>query len=71
MDTMQSAIARLKVAACAPDITVEIPRNACGFHEFWRAAEMIALGRSRTAQAFAASGKATAEQKSPEYLLRL
>ena len=71
MDTMQSAIARLKVAACAPDITVEIPRNACGFHEFWRAAEMIALGRERAAQAFAATGKATAEQKSPEYLLRL
>jgi len=71
MDTMQSAIARLKVAACAPDITVEIPRNACGFHEFWRAAEMIALGRERAAQAFAATGKATGDQQSSEYLLRL
>jgi NTE family protein len=30
-----------------PDVTIEIPRDACGFHEFWRAEEMIALGRER------------------------
>jgi NTE family protein len=71
MDTMQSAIARLKVAACAPDITVEIPRNACAFHEFWRAAELIALGRERAAQAFATGEKARAETKPAEHLLRL
>jgi len=71
MDTMQSAIARLKVAACAPDITVEIPRNACAFHEFWRAAELIALGRERAAQAFATGEKARAEKKPLEHLLRL
>jgi NTE family protein len=52
MDTMQSTIARLKLAAYSPDVTVNIPRNACGFHEFWRADEMIALGRERTEQAF-------------------
>jgi NTE family protein len=57
MDAMQNTIARLKLTAYAPDITVEIPRNACGFYEFWRAAEMIALGRERTAKAFAASGR--------------
>jgi len=39
----------------APDVTVEIPRNACGFLEFWRAEELIALGRERTARAFSAS----------------
>ncbi len=38
-----------------PDVTVEIPRNACGPHAFWRAEELIALGRDRTAQAFAAN----------------
>jgi NTE family protein len=56
METMQNTIARLKLAAYSPDVAVEIPRNACGFHEFWRAAEMIALGRERTARAFARSG---------------
>ena len=57
MEAMQNTIARLKLAAYAPDVTVEIPRNACGFHEFWRAEELIALGRERTAQAFAATGR--------------
>ncbi|MBI4195184.1 MAG: patatin-like phospholipase family protein [Betaproteobacteria bacterium] len=56
MEAMQNTIARLKLAAYSPDVTVEIPRNACGFHEFWRAEELIALGRERTAQAFAATG---------------
>jgi NTE family protein len=39
-------------------VTVEIPRNACRPHEFWRAEEMIALGRERAAEAFAAFGSA-------------
>ncbi len=56
IESLQSTIARLKLAAYSPDVTVEIPRNACGFHEFWRAKELIALGRERTAQAFAATG---------------
>jgi len=56
METMQNLIARLKLAAYSPDITVEIPRNACGFYEFWRAEELIALGHERTAQAFVAVG---------------
>ena len=53
MQTMHDTIARLKLAAHAPDVTVEIPRNACGYHEFWRAEELIALGRERAAQALA------------------
>lgn len=52
MDTMQNTIARLKLAAYSPDVTVEIPRNACGFHEFWRGEEMVRLGRERAARAF-------------------
>jgi NTE family protein len=56
METMQNLIARLKLAAYSPDITVEIPRNACGFYEFWRAEELISIGHERTAQAFAAVG---------------
>lgn len=46
MDTMQNAISRLKLAAYSPDLTIEIPRNACTFYDFHRAAELIELGRS-------------------------
>jgi NTE family protein len=49
MQTMHDTIARLKLAGCAPDVTVEIARDACGYHEFWRAQELIALGRERAA----------------------
>lgn len=55
MEAMENTIARLKLAAYSPDITIEIPRNVCRIHEFWRAAELIALGRERTERAFAAS----------------
>jgi NTE family protein len=57
MDAMQNTIARLRLAAYSPDVMVDIPRNACGFHEFWRAEELIALGRERTARAFGAAGR--------------
>ena len=57
MEVMQKTIARLKLAQNAPDVMVEIPANACGFLEFWRARELIALGRERTAHAFAAAGR--------------
>lgn len=53
LEAMGATIARLKLAAYAPDVIVHIPRNACGYHEFWRAQEMIAFGRSRTQRAFA------------------
>lgn len=57
MEVMQKTIARLKLAQNAPDIMVEIPANACGFLEFWRGQELIALGRERTAHAFAKAGR--------------
>lgn len=56
MEAMENTIARLKLAAYSPDVTIEIPRNACRIHEFWRAEEMIALGRERTARAFGMNG---------------
>jgi len=56
MDAMQNTIAQLRLATFSPDVTVEIPRNACGLLEFWRAKELIALGRERSARAFAAAG---------------
>ena len=44
LDIMQGAIARFKLAAYAPDKTIDIPRNACSFFEFHRAEEMANLG---------------------------
>ena len=50
IDVMQGAIARLKLAAYAPDEVIEIPRDACSFFEFDRAREMAELGYERTAR---------------------
>lgn len=47
LDTMQAAIGRLKLAAYTPDLVVDIPRDACAFYEFYRAGDMIQLGRQR------------------------
>jgi NTE family protein len=41
---MQSSIARQQLAAYPPDITLNIPRDACGMLEFTRVKEMIDLG---------------------------
>lgn len=54
MQTMHDTITRLKLDTHPPDLMIEIPRNACGFHEFWRAEEMIALGFERAARALGA-----------------
>ena len=43
-DAMQSTIARQKLAAYPPDVSIEIARNACATLEFDRADEMIKLG---------------------------
>ncbi len=47
MDTMQSSIARFKLAANRPDIVIEIPRNLCGWLDFDRAEELIEFGYTR------------------------
>jgi len=52
-ETMQNTVARFKLAAYSPDVVVEIPHNACTFYEFYRAAELIELGRERAARAMA------------------
>jgi len=56
-DAMQSTIARQKLAAYPPDVTIEIPRNACGILEFDRAAEMIELGRRKARDCIAQARK--------------
>lgn len=51
-DTMQSAIAKMKIASYPPDLEIEIARNACGTLEFERSAEMIKLGYEKAQSAY-------------------
>jgi NTE family protein len=50
MDLMQANLARLRLAAYPPDLLIEIPRNVSLAYEFYRAKELIELGRMRTKQ---------------------
>jgi NTE family protein len=56
MQTMQDTIARLRLSAYPPDVLVQLPRNAYGLFEFWRAEELIEIGRDCAARAFAREG---------------
>lgn len=47
LDTMQTTIGRMKLAAYAPRIIVDVPRNLCTLFEFYRAAELIEFGYRR------------------------
>ena len=51
MDLMQSNLARLRLAAYEPDLLIQIPRDAAATYEFYRARELIELGRTRTREA--------------------
>lgn len=47
LDTLQSTVAQFKLASTPADIMIDIPRNAAGTMEFYRARELIALGYAR------------------------
>lgn len=51
LDTMQAQIARMQLALDPPDLLIRMPRDRCTFYEFWRAAELIELGRQCTQRA--------------------
>ena len=53
-ETMQNAIAAVKLASYAPDVVIEIPRDSCGAHEFHRAREIIELGHRMAAESIQA-----------------
>lgn len=48
VEVMQESLGKYKVAGYPPDLLVGIPKDACRFYEFHRAAEMIELGRDIT-----------------------
>jgi NTE family protein len=56
-ETMQNAVAAVKLAAYAPDVVIQVPRNACAAHEFHRAREMIELGYRLAAEAMPAPAR--------------
>ena len=56
LDTMQAQIARVELALDPPELVVRIPRDACQFYEFWRAGELIEIGRAEAEKALDAAG---------------
>ena len=56
LDTMQAQIARVELALDPPELLIRIPRDACQFYEFWRAAELIDIGRAEAEKALDAAG---------------
>ena len=51
METMQNTISRLQLAVKTADVTIKIPVDTCSFYEFYRAKEMIDLGKQKAAEA--------------------
>jgi NTE family protein len=49
-ETMQNAIAGLKLAAYSPDVVINVPRDLCEAHEFHRARELIEAGYQLAAE---------------------
>lgn len=56
VDIMQGQIARMQMALDPPELVIRIPRDACQFYEFWRAAELIDIGRREAEKALDAAG---------------
>lgn len=56
LDTMQERIGRVQLALEPPDLLIRIPRDACEFYEFWRASELIEIGRREAEKALDAAG---------------
>jgi NTE family protein len=54
LDLMQENLTSFRLAADRPDLVIEVPRNACAVYEFYRASELIELGRERAERALAA-----------------
>ncbi|HEB93327.1 MAG TPA: serine protease [Gammaproteobacteria bacterium] len=52
-ETMQNAITNIKLATYSPDVVIEIPRETCKAHEFYRARELVEIGYERAAEGMA------------------
>jgi len=47
INIVENSLAQMQLASYAPDIVIEIPRNVCSFYEFYRAREVISIGRQK------------------------
>lgn len=56
LDILQAQIARMQLALDPPHIHIRIPREAALFYEFWRARELIEVGREATLKAIDDAG---------------
>ena len=56
LDTMQAQISRMHLALDPPELVIRIPRDACLFYEFWRAKELIEIGRAEADKALDVAG---------------
>lgn len=56
LDAMGDVIARHRLASCPPDVLVTVPADACRTFDFYRAAELIALGRTLASDALDRAG---------------
>ena len=56
LDTMQAQISRMHLALDPPELVIRIPRDACLFYEFWRAKELIEIGRAEADRALDVAG---------------
>jgi NTE family protein len=65
MDLMQANLARLRLAACEPDLLIQLPRNIASAYEFYRARELIERGRLQARKAMAEWPRATAARRLP------
>ncbi|SFM37779.1 NTE family protein [Halopseudomonas yangmingensis] len=44
-EAMQASLTQYKIAGYPPDLVIDIPKRLCRFFEFYRAPELIELGR--------------------------
>lgn len=56
LDTMQAQLSRLQLALDPPDLTIRISNDTCLFYEFWRAEEVIDIGRKAAVNALQSVG---------------
>jgi NTE family protein len=61
LDTMQTTISRMKIAAYAPRLVINIPRNLCTMFEFHRATELIDFGYQRASRMLDSAALESAE----------
>lgn len=50
-ETMQESLTQYKLAGYPPDLLISVPKNICGFYEFWRARDLIEFGYDVTIKA--------------------